>query len=164
MYGVMAKRVLVLGAGVAGLEAALALQALGEGRVTVELVSPDSEFVYRPLAVAEPFRLAEARRFPVAHLAEAAGASLTVASALRVDPDRKTVETSAGEIDYDVLLLALGAKPLVAVPGAVTFRGLETRRRSKPCSATRKRVAPTGWSSRCRPGCRGRFPSTSSLC
>jgi len=119
----MAKRVLVLGAGVAGLEAALALQALGEGRVTVELVSPDSEFVYRPLAVAEPFRLAEARRFPVAHLAEAAGASLTVASALRVDPDRKTVETSAGEIDYDVLLLALGAKPLVAVPGAVTFRG-----------------------------------------
>ena len=59
----MAKRVLVLGAGVAGLEAALALQALGEGRVTVELVSPDSEFVYRPLAVAEPFRLAEARTF-----------------------------------------------------------------------------------------------------
>ena len=119
----MAKRVLVLGAGVAGLEAALALQALGEGRVTVELVSPDSEFVYRPLAVAAPFHLAEARRFPVAHLAEAAGASLTIASALRVYPDRKTVETSGGEIEYDVLLLALGAKPLVAVPGAVTFRG-----------------------------------------
>jgi sulfide:quinone oxidoreductase len=116
-------RVVVLGAGVAGLEAVLALQALGEGLVSVELVSPDSEFVYRPLAVAGPFGLGQARRFPVARLAETAGASLRAASALSVDPDRKTVETSDGQIDYDVLLLALGAKPVAAVPGAVTFRG-----------------------------------------
>jgi sulfide:quinone oxidoreductase len=119
----MPKRLVVLGAGVAGLEAALALQAVGEGRVTVELVSPDDEFVYRPLAVAEPFRIGEARRFPVSRLAEAAGASWTRGFAVRVDSARKTVETNDGAIDYDVLLLALGAKPIVAVPGAITFRG-----------------------------------------
>ena len=119
----MPKRVVVLGAGVAGLEAALALQAVGQGRVSVELVSPDEEFVYRPLAVAEPFRLGHARRFPVSRLVEDAGAILKKASALSVDPERKTVETSEGEIGYDTLLLALGAKPVVAVPGAVTFRG-----------------------------------------
>ena len=60
----MPTHVLIAGAGVAGLEAALALRALAEDRVSVELVSPDPDFVYRPLAVAAPFRIGEARRFP----------------------------------------------------------------------------------------------------
>ena len=55
---------IILGAGVAGLEAALALNELAREVVAVELVSPDEEFVYRPLAVAEPFRLGGARAFP----------------------------------------------------------------------------------------------------
>ena len=42
--------VLIAGAGVAGLEAALALQALAEGQVSVELLAPEADFVYRPLA------------------------------------------------------------------------------------------------------------------
>src|SRR6476469_4463187 len=53
-------RVLIAGGGVAALEAALALRALAENRVTVELVAPKTEFTYRPLAVAEPFRVGEA--------------------------------------------------------------------------------------------------------
>ena len=56
----MPTKVLIAGAGVAGLEAALALRALGEDRVSVELVSPETDFVYRPLAVAAPFRMGEA--------------------------------------------------------------------------------------------------------
>ena len=119
----MQHRVVILGAGVAGLEAALALNHLARDEVTVELVSPDTDFVYRPLAVAEPFRLGEARRFPLSNLVADTGASLTRASATAVDTDRKVVETSSGELPYYQLLLALGAKPLVAVPGAVTFRG-----------------------------------------
>ena len=120
----MPTHVLIAGAGVAGLEAALALRALAEDRVSVELVSPDPEFVYRPLSVAAPFRVGEAKRFPVRRLAEEAGADLTGAAVRAVHPTRKTVETSAGdELSYDLLLLALGAQPVPAIPGAVTFRG-----------------------------------------
>ena len=119
----MPTNVLIAGAGVAGLEAALALRALAEDRVSVELVSPDSEFVYRPLSVAEPFGVGEVRRFPVGRLADEAAARLTEAAVLGVDPDRHAVETTAGDLHYDLLLLALGARAVPAVPGAVTFRG-----------------------------------------
>jgi NADH dehydrogenase FAD-containing subunit len=61
-------RVVVGGAGVAGLETALALRALANGLVSVQLVSPEIEFTYRPLAVAEPFRVGEMRHFPLERL------------------------------------------------------------------------------------------------
>jgi len=115
--------VLIAGAGVAGLEAALALRAVAGDRVSVELVSPEAEFVYRPLAVAAPFGVGEVRRFPVRRLAEAAGAGLKEAEVRGVDLERHSVETSEGELSYDLLLLALGARSVPAVPGAVTFRG-----------------------------------------
>ena len=55
-------RVLVAGAGVAGLEAVLALQALAGDRVEIELLAPERHFTYRPLAVAEPFRAGSVQR------------------------------------------------------------------------------------------------------
>jgi sulfide:quinone oxidoreductase len=120
----MPTKVLIAGAGVAGLEAALALRALGEGRVSVELVSPDAEFVYRPLSVAAPFGLGETQRFPLRRLAEEAGAELSEGAIHAVHPHRKTVEISGGgEVPYDLLLLALGARPVEGIPGALTFRG-----------------------------------------
>ena len=66
------QQVLIAGAGVAGLEAVLALQALTDGEVSVELVAPEAEFTYRPLAVTEPFGVGEVKRFPLQKLAEAA--------------------------------------------------------------------------------------------
>jgi len=118
------KHVVILGGGVAGLEAALALRDLASDAVSIEVVSHESEFVYRPLSVAAPFHVGEARRFPVAHLLDDAGASLTQAAASAVAPDRQIVLTSTGEIAYDQLLVALGAKPVAAIGGAdVTFRG-----------------------------------------
>ena len=120
----MPQKVLIAGAGVAGLEAALALRALAEELVEVELVSPETDFVYRPLAVAEPFRVGEARRFPIRLLAEAAGADLRRASVRSVDEARRMVVTSDGTaLHYDTLLLTLGARPVAGVPGALTFRG-----------------------------------------
>jgi sulfide:quinone oxidoreductase len=120
----MPKKVVIAGAGVAGLEAALALRALAGDLLTVELVSPETDFVYRPLSVAKPFRIGEARRFPLRLLAEAAGAGLTRASVRSVDDDLRMVVTSDGTaIHYDSLLLALGARPVSAIPGALTFRG-----------------------------------------
>ena len=55
--------VLVAGGGVAGLEAALALRTLGEGRIGVEIVAPEPHFYYRPLAVSEPFGGQPVRRW-----------------------------------------------------------------------------------------------------
>jgi 2-polyprenyl-6-methoxyphenol hydroxylase-like FAD-dependent oxidoreductase len=68
-------RVLIAGGGVAALEAALALRELGEDRVSVAMLAPESEFWYRPLAVAEPFGLGEVRHFDLAGLVAAAGAT-----------------------------------------------------------------------------------------
>ena len=48
-------RVLIAGGGVAALEAMVALRTLAEDRVDIELLSPDRDFYYRPLAVTEPF-------------------------------------------------------------------------------------------------------------
>jgi sulfide:quinone oxidoreductase len=118
------QQVLIAGAGVAGLEAALALQALAAGEVSVELVAPESEFTYRPLAVTEPFRVGEVKRFPLQKLTEAAGARLRTGSLAAVDPERKVATLQNGqERSYDILLLALGARPREAVAGALTFRG-----------------------------------------
>jgi sulfide:quinone oxidoreductase len=117
-------RVLIAGAGVAAFEAALALRDLDRIGVTVELVAPEHEFVYRPLAVAAPFRMGDVKRFPLQRLVEAAGATLTPAAVRKVDAARKLVTTDDGrELPYDALLLALGAQPLDAIEGAFTFRG-----------------------------------------
>jgi sulfide:quinone oxidoreductase len=116
--------VLVAGGGVAALEATLALRKIAEERVTVEILAPEDDFTYRPLAVGEPFHVGEVRRFPLKPLVEAAGARLRPGVIVSVDPDRHVVVTGDGDtLSYDVLLLALGARPLEAVPGALTFRG-----------------------------------------
>jgi sulfide:quinone oxidoreductase len=122
------RHVVVAGAGVAGLETALALRALAEGRVSVELVAPEREFTYRPLAVAEPFRIGEMRRFPLEPLVRATGAHLRRGTVRTVDPKEQFVTLADGvQLSYDVLVLALGALPREAVPGALTFRGAEDR-------------------------------------
>jgi sulfide:quinone oxidoreductase len=114
----------IAGAGVAALEATLALKALAEDRVSIELMAPETEFTYRPLAVAEPFGVGEMRRFPLNSLVEAAGARLRSGSVAAIDAEPRIVTLTNGEeLGYDVLLLALGALPREAVPGALTFRG-----------------------------------------
>jgi sulfide:quinone oxidoreductase len=116
-------RVVIAGGGVAALEAALALQDVASELADVEIVAPDEEFVYRPLAVAEPFLVGEVRRFPLEPLVEAAGARLRRAKVTAVDPGARVVVTEEGTLPYDALLLALGARSREAVPGSLTFRG-----------------------------------------
>ena len=83
------EHVLIAGGGVAALEAALALRAVGEDRLQVELFAPETHFWYRALAVAEPFALGEMRRFELAELATAAGATLTYGQLVSVDTERR---------------------------------------------------------------------------
>jgi sulfide:quinone oxidoreductase len=119
-----ATNVLIAGGGVAALEAALALRALAKDRVAVELLAPEPAFWYRPLAVAEPFGLAEVKHFGLPELAAAAGAVFTLGALASVDTGRRVAHTSAGmPIPFDMLVIATGARPESALPGAVTFRG-----------------------------------------
>lgn len=57
-----ATSVLIAGGGVAALELMLALRALAERRVEIELLSAEHEFGYRPWGVAEPFDVGKALR------------------------------------------------------------------------------------------------------
>ena len=50
-------KVTIVGGGVAALEALIALRALAEDRVAIEMITPQADWAYRPLAVAEPFGL-----------------------------------------------------------------------------------------------------------
>ena len=118
------RHVLIAGGGVAALEAALALRALAEERVDVELLAPEPRFWYRPLAVAEPFALGEVRNFDLSGLASEMGASFTLGELVSVDAARRLAHTSpGGVVPYDTLLIAAGAAPVTAVRGAITFRG-----------------------------------------
>jgi sulfide:quinone oxidoreductase len=118
--------VVIAGAGVAALEAALALRALAADLVSVELVAPESEFSYRPLAVTEPFRVGEVRRFPLKPLVAATGATLRRGVVVNAEPDEKTVTLDDGQrLDFDAFVVALGSRPREAVVGALTFRGEE---------------------------------------
>jgi len=71
--------VLIAGGGVAALEAALALRALAEDRVQVELLAPEPQYWYRPLAVAEPYALGEVLHFELSSLTRETGCSQKVA-------------------------------------------------------------------------------------
>lgn len=120
--------VLIAGGGVAALEATLALRALAEERVDIELLAPDADFVYRPMSVAEPFQQGEAKRFPLSRLVELAGARLTPGTLARVDLDKRSAQTADGtELEWDVLLVALGARTREGIAGGLTFRGPDDR-------------------------------------
>jgi sulfide:quinone oxidoreductase len=103
--------VLIVGGGVAALEAALALRELGGERTATTMIAPNPEFVYRPMAVREPFGYAEARRYPLDDLTRDIGVELRVDSFKWLDPERSVLHTEAGEqLSYDAILLALGAR------------------------------------------------------
>jgi sulfide:quinone oxidoreductase len=126
----MRMHVVIAGGGVAGLEAVLALSTLAPGLVEVELLAPTDEFVYRPLLVAEPFGAADVLRIELERVARDTGARHIKDALVSVDPAARTVSTASGNtLGYDALLIALGANPVEAVPGALTFSGEEERRR-----------------------------------
>jgi sulfide:quinone oxidoreductase len=117
-------RVLTAGGGVAALEALLTLRELAEERISTRLLSPTADFSYRPLAVGEPFGLGRTRRYDLKQICEQHGAELTPGTLVSVDTEGHRVRTSEGsELDYDLLLLAVGGKTKPALEGAVTVAG-----------------------------------------
>ena len=104
-------RVLIAGGGVAGLESALALRNLLGERVEITVLAPETEFVYRPMAIAKPFGRGDARRHRLADIADQVGFALRVGELLRVDDrSRSAVTTSGQTLSYDALIVAVGAE------------------------------------------------------
>lgn len=116
--------VLIAGGGVAALEALLALRALAGENVRITLLAPEHDFVVRASSVLEPFGRGEARRISMASIAGEQGAHLVIDALAAVDPERCVATTESGrELPYETLVVALGAVPEPAFPGAVTFAG-----------------------------------------
>jgi sulfide:quinone oxidoreductase len=119
-------RVVVAGGGVAGLETIMALHDLAGPRVSVELICPEAEFVYKPLTVGEPFAGRSASRHSLERIAADFDAKLTVDALDWVAPGQHALFTRSGaEIGYDVLVVALGARREQPFDQVVTFRGHE---------------------------------------
>jgi sulfide:quinone oxidoreductase len=78
-------RLVVAGAGVAGLETLVALRGLVGHRVALTLVAPQDDFAVRALEVFEPFGLGCPHRYPVAALAADLDAAFQRDAVARVD-------------------------------------------------------------------------------
>lgn len=118
-------RVVIVGGGVAALEAMLAIRELGGKYAAVDMFAPRKDFVLKPLGVSEAFGKGEAATFDLELLAENAGATFHLRSVRSVDRNyRRIFLQDHSEVPYDYLVVATGTKALWVVPGAKTFWGL----------------------------------------
>ena len=116
--------VVIAGAGPAALETALALRHHAPGHVALTLLAPDGDFVYRPVSVAEPFALGSARRYPLGAIAADLHAAHVPGTLAVIDADAHQVQLQDGApVRYDVLVVAVGARPTPVFPRALTFGG-----------------------------------------
>jgi sulfide:quinone oxidoreductase len=117
-------QVVIAGAGVAGLEAMMALRSLAGPRVEITLVAPTDEFVLRQLSTGEPFGLAAVRSYPLDGIVRDFGATHVHDSIAWIAARNQRVFLESGdELGYDALVLALGARAVPAWPHVPAFRG-----------------------------------------
>lgn len=74
------------------------------------MLTPEREFVYRPMAVATPFARGHAQRHQLTDIAHDLGVRLVADRLQSVDDAARTVVTANGEtLTYDALIIAVGA-------------------------------------------------------
>jgi sulfide:quinone oxidoreductase len=73
------------------------------------LVSPNPDLVYRPLAVAQPFGLGHAERYPLSELVAEAGADHLVGNLEAVEAaERRVVLGDGRRLAFDALMVTIG--------------------------------------------------------
>ena len=115
-------KVLIVGGGVTGIEALLALHDLAPDEVDVTLVAPTPDFIYKPLAVQEPFGSEPAARIELAPLVEQNGGTFIQRAVSRIDPEAQRVELDDGSsVDFDAAIVCVGARAEPAFAHAETL-------------------------------------------
>jgi sulfide:quinone oxidoreductase len=116
--------IVIAGAGIAGLEALAALRAHLGREAQIELLEGNTDLVERQRSVTEPFDAVGPRRFDLTRIADDHAAHLRPDRLGSVDPAQRSLRTVRGDtLAYDALLITVGARPDVAIPGALTFSG-----------------------------------------
>jgi sulfide:quinone oxidoreductase len=115
-------RLVVAGAGIAGLEALVALHTLAPGRIAPTLIDPGDAFRLRALDIGARFGMRPPRPYPLTDLAHDLGAVLVRQRVARVDHSDGTVVVHSGRrIGYDALLIATGSRLDPAMSEGVVF-------------------------------------------
>ncbi|MFF7131468.1 NAD(P)/FAD-dependent oxidoreductase [Streptomyces sp. NPDC008196] len=143
------RRVVVVGAGMAGVQTAVALREQGfSGTVTVIGAEPHQPYDRPPLSKAVLLGKAEGSAFDVDF--EALGIELLLGrEALGLRPEAHELDTGAGPVPYDVLVLATGAEPIrlpgtEGVPGVHLLRTLDDAERLRPVLARQHDIVVVG--------------------
>jgi len=115
-------RVVVAGAGIAGLETVIALRGLVGHAVAPTLVDPGEDFTVHALDVLEPFGIGQAHHYSISELAGELDAEYVHDAVHRVEHDEHEVHLRSGRVlDYDVLVVAVGALSYAAYDAGVCF-------------------------------------------
>jgi sulfide:quinone oxidoreductase len=117
-------RVVICGGGVAALEALLALRELLVIPPHINLVAPNADFIYQPIAVAEPFGQAHSHVFELKDVARELDAHIHPHELLGVEADERCVVLANDvRLEYDAAIIAVGAQSVAWLGGALHFGG-----------------------------------------
>lgn len=112
----------IIGGGVAAVEAALALADLAGERTEISVVAPDPDLVLKPMVVEEPFTGRPAERHELAPMLKGVGAEVIAGAMTRIDTERRLAELADGrELSYDYLIVCVGGRARPVLHGAETF-------------------------------------------
>ncbi len=118
--------VVIAGGGPAAVETALALRELAGANVRLELIAPEPELVLRAYEVMAPFCEGHEHRYPLSQIASDLDLDVIRARLTAVRPAERLVECDAGAPRaYDELVVAVGARHLDTVAGAIPYRGAQ---------------------------------------
>ncbi|MEU3242948.1 FAD-dependent oxidoreductase [Streptomyces sp. NPDC006875] len=147
--GAVERRVVIAGAGMAGVQTAVALREQGfTGAVTLIGAEPHQPYDRPPLSKAVLLGKAEHSAFDIDF--EALGIELRLGcEALGLRPDDHELDTAAGPVPYDLLVLATGAEPIQLpgaedMPGVHLLRTLDDAERLRPVLARQHDIVVVG--------------------